>query len=150
MHKINQTIKIGKTPEEVYTVARNPSHWSTWFAGLSGPNQLTGSGEKGTVAEFTYNLVGFHFPVTVEVTEDHASSEGCRWSSNIRGPLEGSQTYHYLPVEGGTELKMEMEYTIPGKALGKIANRLIIERMQEKSAHQSLENLKILCESETE
>jgi len=43
-----------------------------------------------------------------------------------------------------------MEYTIPGKALGKIANRLVIERMQEKSAHQSLENLKMLCESESE
>jgi coenzyme Q-binding protein COQ10 len=150
MHKINHTIKIAKTPEEVYSVARNPSSWATWFTGLSGPDQLTGSGEKGTVAEFTYTLVGFHFPVTVEVTEDHTNPEGCRWSSTLKGPLAGSQTYQYQPVEGGTEVKMEMEYTIPGKALGKIANRLIIERMQEKSVHQSLENLKLLCESETE
>jgi coenzyme Q-binding protein COQ10 len=41
-----------------------------------------------------------------------------------------------------------MEYTVPGKALGKIANRLIIERTQERSADQTLENLKMLCEAD--
>lgn len=149
MHKINQSIRINKTPKEAYSIARNPASWSTWFNGLSGPDQLKGSGEKGTVGEFTYTLVGFHFPVTVEVTEDYSGDDGCRWCSDLKGPLAGNQSYDYQPIEGGTELKVEIEYTIPGKALGKLANRLIIERMQEKSVHQTLENLKMLCESET-
>jgi hypothetical protein len=42
----------------------------------------------------------------------------------------------------------ECQETVPGKALGKIANRLVIERTQERSAEQTLENLKALCESE--
>jgi len=40
----------------------------------------------------------------------------------------------------------DIAYTVPGKALGKIADRLIIERMQERGLEQTLENLKLLCE----
>jgi hypothetical protein len=40
----------------------------------------------------------------------------------------------------------DIEYTVPGKASGKIADRLILERTQEHSLEQALENLKLLCE----
>ncbi|MDH7487805.1 MAG: hypothetical protein QHJ81_16220 [Anaerolineae bacterium] len=44
----------------------------------------------------------------------------------------------------------DIEYTVPGSALGRIADRLIIERMQERAIQQTLENLKLLCEAGAE
>ncbi len=42
----------------------------------------------------------------------------------------------------------EIDYTIPGKVLGKIADSLLIEKMQERGLEQTLDNLKLLCEAE--
>jgi coenzyme Q-binding protein COQ10 len=115
---------------------------------MSEIEKLTGEGEVGTVAEFSYAMAGMHFPVTVEVMEAHIGPEGARWRGKIGGPLAGEQTWTYTPKDGDTEVTVDMAYTVPGKALGKIADRLIIERTQERSADQTLENLKRLCEAE--
>jgi len=55
-----------------------------------------------------------------------------------------------VPKDGDTEVTAEIEYTVPGAALGKIANRLIVERMRARSLEQTLENLKLLCEEGAE
>jgi uncharacterized membrane protein len=64
------------------------------------------------------------------------------------GPLDGRHTWTYETVNGGTRVTLELEYKVPGAALGKIADRLIVERMQSRAFQQSLENLKMLCEAE--
>jgi uncharacterized membrane protein len=143
---LQQGVVIHAPVEEVYAVARNPNRWPVWFVGMSEIEKLEGRGEVGTVAEFGYMMAGIRFPVTVEVLEDHIDEEGARWKGKIEGPLAGEQTWVYRPKDGETEVAVDMEYTVPGKALGKIANRLIIERTQERSLVQTLENLKILCE----
>ncbi len=45
-------------------------------------------------------------------------------------------------------MTVTIDYTLPGAVLGRIANRLVVERMQERSIEQTLENLKLLCEGE--
>jgi coenzyme Q-binding protein COQ10 len=92
-------------------------------------------------------MAGVHFPVTVKVLEDHIGSEGGRWKGKVEGPLAGEHTWTYTPKNGDTEVTVDMEYTVPGKALGKIADRLVVERTQERSAEQTLQNLKLLCET---
>jgi coenzyme Q-binding protein COQ10 len=148
MAHLKKSILIHALVEKVYTLARDPQRWASWFAGMSELEKLTGEGEVGTVAEFTYLMAGMRFPVTNEVLEDHVSPEGARWKGKIEGPLAGEHTWTYTPKNGDTEVTVDMEYTVPGKALGKIANRLIIERMQARSLEQSLENLKLLCEAD--
>ncbi len=148
MAHVKKSILIHAPVEKVYTLARDPQRWATWFVGLSEPEKLTGEGEVGTVAEFSYMMAGMRFPVTTEVLEDHISPEGAQWKGKIGGPLAGEQTWTYAPRNGDTEVTVDMEYTVPGKALGKIANRLIVERMQERSLEQTLENLKLLCEAD--
>jgi len=148
MAQVKKGIFIHAPVEKVYALARDPSRWSAWFVGMSEIGKLTGEGEVGTVVEFSYTLAGMGFPVAVEVLEDHIGPEGARWKGKIEGPLAGEQTWVYTPKDGDTEVAVSLEYTVPGKALGKIANRLIIERTQERSAEQTLENLKTLCEAE--
>ena len=46
----------------------------------------------------------------------------------------------------GTRLSVEFDYEMPGGGLGKIAERLVVERMNDKNAETSLKNLKALFE----
>ncbi|HYA88599.1 MAG TPA: SRPBCC family protein [Nitrospirota bacterium] len=135
--------------EKVYAFARNPMNWATWYVGLSEPEKVTGGGEVGTSVEHSYLLAGIRFPVTTRVLEDSSGAEGCRWRGLIEGPLEGEQTWNYRPQSGGTEVTFEIQYTVPGKALGKFVDRLIIERMVEHNAELTMENLKMMCEKKT-
>jgi carbon monoxide dehydrogenase subunit G len=148
MAQLNKSILIHAPVEKVYALARDPHRWSTWFVGMEEIDKLTGEGEVGTVAEFGYMMAGMRFPVTVEVMETHMGPEGGRWKGKIGGPLAGEQTWIYTPKGDDTEVAVDMEYTVPGKALGKIVDRLIIERTQERAADQTMENLKRLCEAE--
>jgi carbon monoxide dehydrogenase subunit G len=148
MAQMKKSILIHAPVEKVYAVARDPKRWTTWFEGMSEIKELTGEGEVGTVAKFSYAMTGMSFPVTVEVVEEHISSDGATWQGKIGGPLAGEQTWTYTPKNGDTEVTVDMKYTVPGKALGKIADRLIIERTQERSADQTMKNLKAICEAD--
>jgi ribosome-associated toxin RatA of RatAB toxin-antitoxin module len=147
MARIEKSILVHASVEDVYAVARDPNRWPDWFVGMTTIDKLTGVGKVGTVAEFGYTMAGMRFPVAVEVLEDHLGSDGGRWKGKIVGPLAGEQTWTYTPKEDATEVSVDLEYTVPGKALGQIANRLLIERQQERSADQTLQNLKALCEA---
>ena len=147
MAQIQKTIMIHAPIDKVYAVAADPNRWPEWFVGMSNIENLTGTGEVGTVAEFGYTMAGMRFPVTVEVLEAHIGPEGGQWRGKIGGPLAGEQSWTYTPKGSDTEVTVDMTYTVPGKALGKIANRLIIERTQERSADETLANLKALCET---
>jgi uncharacterized membrane protein len=147
MAHIRKTIFINASLQKVYSVARDPNRWSTWFAGLTEPDKVTGNGEVGTVVRQKYLLAGTQFPITTRVMEDKLAQNEAFWKGKIEGPLSGEQSWSYRTREGKTEVTVDLDYTVPGSALGKIADRLVIEKMQERSTDQSLENLKTICET---
>jgi uncharacterized membrane protein len=150
MAHLKKSILIRAPVEKVYALARDPSRWDTWFVGLGEPEKLTGAGEVGTVVEHSYLMAVMRFSVTTRVLEDHVSPEGAQWKGVIEGPLAGEHTWTYTPKNGDTEVTVDMEYTVPGKLVGAIIDRLIIEHLQERSLDQTLENLKMLCEESAE
>ena len=148
MAHVKKSILIHAPVEKVYAVARDPSRWPSWYDGMGEIEKLTGDGGVGTIVEVSYTMAGMRFPVTIKVLEDHIDPEGARWSGKIEGPLAGEATWTYVPKNGDTAVTTDIEYTVPGKALGKIANKLIVERTQERSLEQTQENLKMLCEAD--
>ena len=148
MAHVKKSILIHAPPEKVHALARDPNRWPAWYVGMGEIEKLTGEGEAGTVVEFTFLLLGMRFPVTVKVLEDRIGPEGSRWEAKMEGPLAGEHTWTHVPQNGDTETTADIEYTVPGAALGKIANRLIIERMTEGGLEQTLKNLKLLCEAD--
>ena len=67
-------------------------------------------------------------------------------SYQMSGMLVGTQEWRYTPERGQTRLTALVEYDIPGGALGKIADKLVVERMNARNLEESLENLKALVE----
>jgi uncharacterized membrane protein len=149
MAHVKKSIFIHALVEKVYAMARDPNRWATFYVGLSEPEEVNGLGEVGTTVKHYYLMAGVRFPVTSRVLEDTIGPQGGQWKGKIEGPLDGEQVWRYIPKNGGTEVTLSINYTLPGAVLGRIANRLLVERMQERAMEPTLENLKILCEEGT-
>ena len=149
MSHIYKTILINAPIDKLYNFARDPQHWNTFFIGLGAPEEVKGTGTAGTVAKFPYAIAGVPFPVTIRVNDEKLVGTKAFWKATIEGPLAGNIEWNYMAkTNGETEVTLDINYTVPGKLLGKITDKLLIERMQEKAAAATLENLKLLCEAE--
>lgn len=147
MSSLKKSIFINAPLEKVAKYGMNPKEWEHWYAHLSGPENLAGDGEAGTIGKFMYTMLGMHLPMTVEVKECSLSPEKYVWAGTFEGPLSGTQTFTYITKDGGTEVTADIVYTVPGSILGKIADLLVVERIQENATIATLENLKVICEA---
>lgn len=143
---IDRKVLITVPLDEVYTVARDPHRWHTWWAGLTNPDRVQGHGEVGTVVKQSFLIAGFTFPFTFRVTEDTRGMDECRWRGEIEGPLKGHHEWIYRKVPQGTEATAHIEYTVPGKLLEKTLDKLVIEKLMENGMTHTMENLKLVCE----
>lgn len=148
MSVIKKTILVNAPIEKVYAFARDPERWHTWWAGLGAPESIHGNGDAGTVVKHRYTLAGINFPVTTKVTLDKAGPKQAQWKGEIEGPLAGNHEWNYAAKGEQTEVTTNINYTVPAGAVGKIADTMLIEHLQEKAITHTLDNLKLFCESE--
>jgi hypothetical protein len=100
-------------------IAFDPNRWASWWVNLGEAEKVDGDGAGGR-----------------------------RVRIEFEGPITGWQTWDYEPRgDGATLVTAEIEYNVPGKAIGKFADRLVVERLQERARQQTLENLKLMAES---
>lgn len=148
MTRIKDSIFINAPVDKVHAMATDPHGWETWYVGLGEAQKVEGEGGMGTIVHHSYLLAGLHFAVTTEVTQNSKDVNGAyHWKSLFEGRLAGWQNWDYEPKEGGTQVTAEIEYTMPGSVLAKIANRQFVEKMQGRHTRHTLENLKHLMES---
>jgi uncharacterized protein YndB with AHSA1/START domain len=143
--KLNTTIDA--PVERVTEIATDPRHWASWWVNLGEAKKVTGDGGAGTVVEHSYLMAGVPFPVTTHVVENQPTPAG---GKHVRiefdGPLKGWQNWDYEPAGTGTLVSMEIEYNVPGSAVGKFVDHVMIEHLQERARQQTLENLKLIAE----
>jgi len=146
MHLNKKSIFINAPLEKVHGFARDPLKWGQWYANLSEVRIEKGDGGVGSVIESVYNLFGMHVPTTIEVIEDFVSPDVHRWVGLIKGNITGKQTVTYTAKNGGTETEIELEYTLPAGIIGRIADKLLIEKVKDNDLIHTLENLKVFTE----
>ena len=56
--------------------------------------------------------------------------------------------YQFIPLGSGTELVIEADYELPAGIIGKIADKVFVERAVERDMRHSLENFKAFLEIE--
>lgn len=147
MGHLLSSIHINAPVEKVWEYARDPQHWSTFMVGMTDPEKIVGDGGVGTEVELSVIVAGVRLHETVRSLERREDPDGsAHWRAAIDGSSSGWMTWDYKPDAGGTLVTEEWEYTVPAGVLGKIADRFIFERMQERDTRASLENLKLLME----
>lgn len=150
MAHIEKKILINAPIDKVVAFARDPHKWNTWWVGLSAPDEIKGNGEVGTLVKHHYLIAGLPFPVTTKVLTDRVGPKDALWKGQIEGPLAGQHEWQYNALGEKTEVFVKLDYTIPGNVLGKFADRMLVERMQEKAIENTIDNLKLLCEANVE
>jgi uncharacterized membrane protein len=64
----------------------------------------------------------------------------------MEGMLSGHARWEVTPEGDGTHLSTTFDYALPGGVFGKIADALIVKRMNAKSLQEALHNFKELVE----
>lgn len=148
MTHIHKTALINAPVEKIYPFARDPHFWNAWWVNLSPAEEIKGNGEPGTIVRQHYKMAGINFPVTSTVVEDTFGPKLARWKGRFEGAITGHHEWTYTAKGDQTEVAADIEYEVPGKALGRFADHLLIERLQDKALEHTLENLKMVCEAQ--
>jgi uncharacterized membrane protein len=89
-------------------------------------------------------MMGVKFDGTSEYLEVVPNQ---RMNVKNTGGIPSTFDYRYVDDGGKTRVTMVVDYEVPGKLLGKIADRLVVERVNANAAENVLANLKAICET---
>jgi uncharacterized membrane protein len=143
MTVVEREIIIGAPADEIAAYAEDNSRVSEWYAGISESNPSSDWPEVGATSSQVYNAAGAKFSMTLRVTDyQHAKL----LAFDMDGMIKGNSRWEFIPVEDGTRVRVIFDYTMPGGGLGKIADKLVVERMNTSNLEKSLENLKAYFE----
>jgi len=90
-----------------------------------------------------YKSGGAKFDITQTVLE-RTEGQGAKYQ--MEGMITGTNSWVFTPEGEGTLVKAIFNYEMPGGVLGKLADKMIVERMNIENLEKSLENLKKLAE----
>ena len=145
MALIVRSFTIQAPVEVVFEVVDDPYRVREWAAGASKVSDVVKTEARlGDTVLLTYSAVGLQLPVTMTV-EEHQKPSIIVLS--MRGELTGTMTFRLRPEAGGTRVDWDIDYTMKGGILGKIADHVLVQRVNEHNATRSLENLRTVCEA---
>jgi carbon monoxide dehydrogenase subunit G len=143
--KVERSIEIAASPEEVYEVVMDPSRLAEWVSVhrdlVHAPNGLLEAGDK---LEQKLKVAGQGFKVRWTVAKAHRPRD-VEWEG--RGPMgtKARVSYDLEARDGGTCFNYINEYELPGGPLGKIGAKAF-QRTAGKEADRTLDRLKGLLE----
>lgn len=111
---------------QVFKYVNEPTTFPDWVHGMVEVHNVIGTGE-GQQYEWTFKMVGMQLhgqSIAVNYVQDE-----CAAYQSI-GMIESIWTNIVEPHDGGTNLTIKVEYSIPAPVLGKLAERLTVRRNQ--------------------
>ncbi len=137
MAKVERTVTINAPVEKVFTYVADPMNLVDWVPSVMEVHDVTGSG-VGQHYRWTYKMVGMRLEGESTVTE-HIPNE--RRANQSKGGVTSTWIFNFEPHNGGTKMKLDIEYTIPIPVLGKLAEKLVLRR-NEREADLAMANIK--------
>ena len=146
MAHVEQETIIDAPVGAVFRKLMEPETATAWLVNLEDVRNVTGH-DVGSSYDWTFNMVGRLSFKGKNVFTDIIPNERVRYESS--GGITSAWDWQLTPTpDGGTSVHVTVDYTVPGSVLGALADKLFIERQNEKDLRQSLGNLKRLLESE--
>jgi uncharacterized membrane protein len=143
MAHIERQIIIDDSPEKVFRLLLDASRAPEWRVGLEQVSQEHGD-ERGVAFSWVSRMMGRRL-VGRTVYYDMRDGELIRERSE--GMIDMHWEWRLASLPGPrTALQVVIDYTLPDTVLGRIADKLIVERQNEHDVAQTLENLKALAE----
>jgi uncharacterized membrane protein len=144
MPSVESAIKINVPVEKVFdTMVDHKS--IPKFAPVHRVTNIKGKpGEKGNSADYEYHLLGIKLKQTMTVLDVYKPNNIIY---EMSGTFAGKWVYTLEPHEGGTVVRVKVDYSIGAGIVGRIANRLFIKQMNQQNLESGQLGLKKFCES---
>jgi uncharacterized membrane protein len=143
MAKVERSILINASPEVLDGITMDGKRLTEWYTGVQKAEPDDKYPEPGGKIVLSYKSAGITFDLTQTVLE-WVPGQSAKYK--MEGMITGTNHWTYVPEGDGMRVTSTFEYEMPGGALGKVADKLVVEKMNAENLEKSLENLKKLAE----
>lgn len=140
---VQRSVQIKASPQATMAVLSDASRWPDWYPGMTEVAIAAPFPEEGGKVAFKVKSAGLSMPIT-ETVLDYQPDKLQLFQMD--GMLSGRARWELTPEGDGTRLTTTFDYALPGGGFGKIADALIVKRMNAKSLQEALHNFKELIE----
>lgn len=140
---VQRSVQITASPQETMALLSDAGRWPDWYPGMTEIDIAAPFPEEGGKVAFKVKSAG----ATMQITETVLDYQpGKLQLLQMDGMLSGRARWELTPEGAGTRLTTTFDYTLPGGVLGKLADALIVKRMNARSLEGALRNFKALVE----
>lgn len=143
MSKAKASIIINKPIEEVFDYTCSVHNGPAFIPNLNENSNIQGEG-VGQTYEWHFNMAGIDLRGQGEVT---VFDRPRREEMKITGDTSASWVFSFEEENGSTKVTVDVDYDIAESALQKLANRMVVDKFNQKTAEQTVDNLKTILES---
>ena len=143
---VQRNVLIEASPLQTMGLLSDASRWPDWYPGMTEIDIAPPFPEAGGKVVFKVKSAGMSMPITETVLE---YQPGKLQLLQIDGTMSGRARWELTPEDGGTRLTTTFDYALPGGVFGKIADALMVRRMNAKSLEEALHNFKALVERQS-
>ena len=142
---VQRDVQIKATPQETMNVLSDAGRWPQWYPGMTEISITAPFPEAGGKVEFKVKSAGISMTI-IETVLDY--QPGKLQLLEMEGMLLGRARWELTPEDDGTRVTTTFDYTLRGGVFGKVADALMVKRMNGKSLEEGLHNLKALVEGQ--
>jgi uncharacterized membrane protein len=142
---VQRDVHINAPPLETMGLLSEATRWPDWYPGMVQIDVSAPFPEKGGKVDFKVKSAGMSMSIT-ETVLDYQPGE--RQLLQMEGMLSGLARWELTPEGNGTHVTTTFDYALPGGVFGKIADALVVKRMNTKSLEQGLHNFKDVVEGQ--
>ena len=143
MAHVQRSVAIKASPEETMAFLSDAGRWPDWYPGLTEIHVVGPFPETGGKVTFKVKSAGMSMQITETVLD---YQPGKLQLFQMEGMLSGHARWELTPEGDGTVLTTTFDYVLPGGVFGRIADALIVKRMNAKSLGEALQNCRALVE----
>jgi hypothetical protein len=140
---VQRNVQINASPQETMAHLSDASRWPDWYPGMTEIDIAAPFPEAGGKVAFKVKSAGVSMPITETVLD---YQPGKLQLLEMQGTLSGRARWELTPEGDATRLTTTFDYALPGGVFGKVADALIVKRMNAKSLEEALHNFKALVE----
>src|SRR4051794_12496750 len=140
---VQRNVQIKASPQDTMALLERCQPLAGLVSGHDGDRHRRSLPRRRGKVTFKVKSAGMSMPIT-ETVLDYRPGE--LQLLQMDGMLSGRARWELTAEGDGTRLTTTFDYALPGGALGKIADALIVKRMNARSLEEALHNFKALVE----
>jgi carbon monoxide dehydrogenase subunit G len=144
MAKVTRKFTVKRQPEAVIDYIADVENHPAFIPPLKSVANIAGDPKrKGTRWDWTFVMAGVEIKGKAETADYQA---GKRYSFKTTG-VDSTFIYTVEPAGGGSQVTADVVYEVPQGVLAKVADKAVVEKMNERDADRAAQSLKTILDS---